>query len=87
MTAYVQWETEELTGTLLCHKLVEKTGRRDYVKAFFFKNRNSIEDVRIWDTKLHSFLKREYPDEAFVGKSVDDAKDFIEMVLRLEGVL
>lgn len=87
MTANVQWETEELTDTLLCHKLVEKTEPIDSVMAFFFKNRNGIEDVRIWDYKLHSFLKREYPDEAFAGKSVDDAKDFIEMVLRLEGVL
>lgn len=87
MTENVQWQIEELATDLLCHKLVEKTEQRDSVMAFFFKNRNRIEDVRIWDCELHSFLKREYPDEAFVGKSEEDTKDFIEMVLRLEGSL
>lgn len=87
MTENVQWQIEELTTDLSCHKLVEKTERRDSVMAFFFKNRNRIESVRIWDDKLHSFLKQEYPDEAFVGKSEDDAKDFVEMVLRMEGRL
>lgn len=83
MIENTQWNVNQISKDVFSYKITEENKWYDKCLAYFYVVDGKNEEVRFWDQERRKFVE-DKPRERFKGKTIEEMKIYVEMLLTME---